>query len=235
MQCKLLRSLPSGPDWRYELKLDGYRAEGIKTPDGVRLISRNQKDLSAAYPEVTDAVGQLPLRQGVLDGEIVAVESAGRPSFQGLQHAGPVGDSPRPIFYFVFDVLNLEGKSLVSLPLLDRKRLLERLLRKSPAQVRFACFLPGEADHLATAICEHNLEGVVAKLAHSPYEPDRRSGSWVKWKCGFEQEFVIGGYTRGQGGRTAFGALIVGYYEGGTGLDVSLDRPQRWETGLPFR
>ena len=181
----------------------------------MRLISRTRKDLSAAYPEIVAAVAQLPLRQGVLDGEIVAVAAAGNPSFQALQHAGGPGRNPRPIYYFAFDLLNLEGKSLLSLRLLDRKRLLEQALRKAPAELRFAGFLPGEPDDIAAAIRDQNLEGVVAKLANSRYEPDQRSGSWVKWKCGFEQEFVIGGYTRGQGGRADFGALIVGYYEGG--------------------
>ncbi len=136
-----MRRLPSGPDWRYELKLGGYRAEGIKTPDRVRLISRNRNDLSAAYAEITDAVSQLSLRHGVLDGGIAAVDAAGKPSFQRLQHAGPADGNARPIFYFAFDLLNLEGKSLLSLPLLDRKRLLEQVLRKAPAQLRFAGFL----------------------------------------------------------------------------------------------
>ena len=122
MQCKPVGSLPSGPNWRYELKLDGYRAEAIKTAAGIHLISRNQMDLSPAYPEIIDALAKLPMRQGVLDGEIVAVDAAGRPSFQALQHAAAPGRNPRPIYYFAFDLLNLDGKSLLSLPLLDRKR-----------------------------------------------------------------------------------------------------------------
>ena len=215
MKAKRVDCLPSGEQWRYELKLDGYRAEAIKTSTGVRLISRNEKDLSSDYPEIVEDIRRLPMRQGVLDGEIVAVDASGKPFFQKLQHLGKPGHTSRPILYFAFDILNLEGKPLLSLPLLERKRPLERVLRNARSHVRFVPFLEGEPDRILTEICRNNLEGVVAKLASSAYQPDKRTGAWVKFKCGFAQDFVIGGYTRGQGNRSAFGALIVGYYESG--------------------
>jgi bifunctional non-homologous end joining protein LigD len=215
MQCKLVDRLPSGDQWRYELKLDGYRAEAIKTSAGVRLISRNQKDLSTAYPEIVEAFERLPIREGVFDGEIVAVDPSGKPSFQQLQHLGQPGREGPPLFYFAFDLLNLEGKALLSLPLVERRQLLESVLLEGPPALRIAAFLDGDTEAIAAEICRRNLEGIVGKLASSRYEPDKRSGAWVKWKCGFEQEFVIGGYTRGRGGRSDFGALIIGYYEGG--------------------
>src|SRR5262249_3985945 len=109
MKCKLVDRLPAGEQWRYELKLDGYRALVIKSRAGVRLISRNKKTLSNDYPEIVEAVQTLPLSKGVLDGEIVAVDETGKPSFQALQHAATPRRTPRPIYYFAFDLLNLEG------------------------------------------------------------------------------------------------------------------------------
>jgi bifunctional non-homologous end joining protein LigD len=215
MQAKLVDQLPVGQQWRYELKLDGYRALAIKTTAGVNLISRNENDLSSDYPEIVESVRLLPLRQGMLDGEIVVVDEAGRPSFQLLQHLGSPGRKSRPIVYFAFDLLNLDGRSLLSLPLTERKRLLEGLLRTASSQIRFVPFLEGDAGTVLKAIRGTGLEGIVAKLATSRYEPGKRSGAWSKFKTGHEQEFVIGGYTRGRGGRSEFGALIVGYYEQG--------------------
>src|SRR4051794_19496377 len=149
MQCKLVRSLPAGEGWRYELKLDGYRAEAIKTAAGVRLISRNQKDLSAAYPEIVAAVRQLPMHAGVLDGEIVAIDANGRPSFQGLQPLGRSGRALRPVYYFAFDLLNLDGKALLRLPLLERKQQLKDPLRRAASQIRVAGFLEGDPEAIA--------------------------------------------------------------------------------------
>jgi bifunctional non-homologous end joining protein LigD len=212
MQCKLVDCLPVGSQWRYELKLDGYRTLAIKTAAGTRLISRNQKDLSQQFPEIVAAVAKLNVQEAVIDGEIVAVDKTGKPSFQALQHAGRPRTGGRPILYFAFDLLNLTGKAITSLPLTHRKDLLSQILAGAPDRMRFCGFLEGDPDAILKAIRHDNLEGIVAKLASSRYEPDKRSGAWVKFKCGFTEEFVIGGYTLGHGGRTGFGALIVGYY-----------------------
>ncbi|MFO1499495.1 MAG: non-homologous end-joining DNA ligase [Verrucomicrobiota bacterium] len=222
MQAKLVDRLPAGPGWSYELKLDGYRALAIKVGGAVRLISRNEKDLSRDYPEIVEAVAQLAaMRKGVLDGEIVAVDDAGRPSFQALQHVPAPGRKGRRIVYYAFDLLNLDGKSLLSLPLAERKRALEQVLESAPPTVRFVPFLSGDPDQILAAILAQGLEGLVAKRTDSRYEPGKRTGAWSKFKIGHEQEFVIGGYTLGQGGRASFGALIVGYYEDGKLLYAS--------------
>lgn len=214
MQCKPVKCLPSGEQWRYELKLDGYRALAIKPATSIQLLSRNRNDLSRQFPEIVNALELLPLREGVVDGEILAVDALGKPSFQALQHLARPGRKPRRILYFAFDLLNWEGKSLLKLSLVERKRLLELALAGAPAQVRLLGFLDGEPDAIVDEVRRQHLEGVVAKRALSQYEPDQRSGSWVKFKCGLAQEFVIGGYTRGRGG-APFGALIVGFYDGG--------------------
>lgn len=215
MQCKLVDRLPAGDQWAYELKLDGYRALAIKNASGVKLISRNKKDLTGDYPEIAEGVRLLTMRTGVLDGEIVAIDESGRPSFQNLQHARTPGGRPRPILFYAFDLLNLEGKSLLSLPLAERKTALEDVMRAAPAGIRFVPFLDGAPDEILDAIQGQGLEGVVAKMKGSKYEPDKRTGAWSKFKIGLEQEFVIGGYTRGQGSRSSFGALVVGYYDQG--------------------
>jgi bifunctional non-homologous end joining protein LigD len=213
MQAKLVDRLPVGEQWRYELKLDGYRAIAIKTNSGVTLISRSENDLSSDYPELIKAFEDLSVREGVIDGEIVLLDDSGKPSFQALQHLGRT--KRERLIYFAFDLLILEGKALLSLPLVERKQRLGTVLANCPPRIRFADFLEGTVDEILAAVHEHNLEGIVAKLANSHYEPDKRSGAWQKFKCGYRQDFVVGGYTRGQGGRSEFGALIVGYYDGG--------------------
>jgi bifunctional non-homologous end joining protein LigD len=142
------------------------------------------------------------------------VDASGKPSFQALQQSGR-RRAAGTILYFAFDLLNFEGKALLGLPLIDRKALLERLLAGAPAKLRFVPFLDGTPDDIITGVSAQELEGIVAKRADSRYEPGKRSGAWVKFKCGFAQEFVIGGYTRGRGANAQLGALIVGYYEGG--------------------
>jgi bifunctional non-homologous end joining protein LigD len=213
MKCKLVGSLPSGGDWLYELKFDGYRALAIKTGKTVKLLSRNKKDFTSSYPEIVEAVRTLPLREGVIDGEIVALDASGKPSFQALQHASAPGRAPRSICFYAFDLLNWKGKDLTSLPLTRRKQLLLQAVGNGHQCVRVGHALEGEPKAIVAEIRRRQLEGVVAKRVDSKYQPGKRSGVWVKYKCGYEQEFVIGGYTAGKGARQPFGALIVGYYE----------------------
>jgi bifunctional non-homologous end joining protein LigD len=207
MQAKVVDQLPSGKEWLYELKLDGYRVVAVKMGDTVRLISRNENDLTRAYPEVAKGVGQLSLHDGVLDGEIVALDANGKPSFQALQHAPVTGSKPRQVYYYAFDLLNLEGRDTTGLPLVERKRLLEKVLAEAPAHVRFALSFEGDRDTVIAAIREQHLEGIIAKRAHSVYESNKRSGAWVKFKLSHEQEFVIGGYTRGAATGVSSGRL----------------------------
>lgn len=228
MKACLSKQLPDGPGWVYEIKFDGVRALAIRNHAQVTLMSRNEKDFSPRFPELARALGKLPSDQFVLDGEIVAVDEAGRSSFQLLQSWHRAGGNPPPLLYYVFDVLNVDGRNVTSLELPQRKALLKQVLSGAPQMIRFSDSLTADAELLVPEMKSRGLEGLIAKRQNSRYEVGRRSGAWVKYKWTSEQEFVIGGYTRPRGGRQFFGALLVGYYEGtklmfaakvGTGFD----------------
>ena len=230
MKAVLVDKLPKGRDWIYELKFDGIRALAIKRGKNIELISRNAKDLTAKFPEVAAALKQLPSKEALLDGEIVALDDQGRSSFQLLQARELSGKRP-PIFYYVFDLLSLDDKDLTGVPLLKRKALAKMLLDRAPDTIRFSASIEADSDRILAEMKSRGLEGVIAKKKDSPYEIGRRSGAWVKFKWTTQQEFVIGGYTEPQGTRSHFGALVVGYYERkklkfaakvGTGFDQKL-------------
>lgn len=208
----LLASEPGPGEWRYEIKFDGFRALAFKRGNAVHLLSRNNKDLSEKFPEIADAVAELDADDVILDGEIVALDSKGRSSFQLLQR---VDEAERPALYFyVFDLLRIDGKRLLSQTLDERKAQLAKVLRKPPALIRLSATLEGEFDDLMNRARELGIEGLIAKRPDSLYEAGRRSGAWIKLKLSHEQEFVIGGYTPPGGSRQHIGALIVGVYEG---------------------
>jgi bifunctional non-homologous end joining protein LigD len=194
--------------WEYQLKLDGYRALAFKTGGALRLRSRNDNDFSRRYPAVLQGLAKLP-DETVIDGEIVAFDEAGRPSFSALQNHGA---SQGPVLYFVFDVLVLAGRDVMREPLLQRRELLEKkVLPKLGEPVRYTPPLDAPLPVLVDSVKAQGLEGLVAKRLDSRYEPGLRSGAWRKMRVNRGQEFVIGGYTVGT--RT-FDALIFGYYEG---------------------
>jgi len=221
MQCRLVSALPEGPEWLFEIKFDGYRAIAIKNRNVIRLISRNQRDFTAKYPELPQALAQLPCEQAVLDGEIVALDEKGRSSFELMQTAHMTGQDRPALFYYAFDLLNLDGKDTTPLPLLERKELLQRLLQPSIDGLRYSAGLEARPSALLALIAKHGLEGVIGKKKTSRYEPGLRTGAWVKYKMVNEQEFVIGGYTLPEGARSFFGALIIGYYQQGQLLFAS--------------
>jgi bifunctional non-homologous end joining protein LigD len=210
MQCKLVNELPVGADWIYELKFDGYRAMGIKSGKEVNLISRNAKNLNRRYPEIVMALRELPLQSFVIDGEVVVLDERGVPSFQRLQDLSAT-QKDRAVYYYTFDLLNLAGKEIKRLPLLERKAILRTVLPVDGI-VRYASHLEGNAERFVEEVQKLGLEGVVAKRKTSVYEAGRRSGSWVKFKLDFEQEFVVGGF-RPSGVRDSFDLLLIGYYE----------------------
>ncbi len=214
MKAMLVDDLPQGEEWIRELKFDGVRAVSVKTGDGVTLFSRSRQDLTSKYFEVAQSLKKLPAQQAVVDGEIVALDAEGRPSFQLLQAYHMAPQKP-PLIYYVFDLLNLEGKELLRLPLETRKKTAQELLRGMPPNVRFSSGINADSEQLMRELRKRGLEGLVAKRTGSRYEPGRRSGAWVKFKWMNQQEFVIGGYTDPRGSRSHFGALLVGYYEGG--------------------
>ena len=193
-----------GPAWSYEVKWDGYRTLAIKDGSRVKLLSSNLKDATRLYPTVAREVARLNAESVLLDGEVVAIDDEGRPSFQALHH-----QTAHTVVYYAFDVLQLDGRDLTATPLDERRELLvtvlngSRLLRSEP--------LPGTPEQIEKAVRELHLEGVVAKRRNSRYEPGKRSRSWVKVKFNRRQEFVVGGFKPNA---NEFESLLVGYYEG---------------------
>jgi len=213
MNAKLVEKPPTAGNWIYELKFDGIRLIAVKDHKKASLLSRNQNDLSGCFPEILQAVKNLPPDECVLDGEVVALDEEGRSSFQLLQ-AREMDGRKSPIYFYAFDLLQLNGKTLVSLPLEVRKNVLDSLCADAGDPIRYSGAIGGDANQLLKEVQRRGLEGIIGKLRNSVYEPGRRSGAWIKLKCVYEQEFVIGGYTPPQGARKYFGAILVGYYEG---------------------
>ena len=213
MKAKLMEKPPTTGDWIYELKFDGIRLIASKDDQKVSLFSRNQNDLSARFPEIVDAVENLSADECVVDGEVVALDEEGRSSFQLLQ-AREMEERKSSVYFYAFDLLQRDGKGLVSLPLEARKNLLEKLCAGiGDPRIRYSGAIGGDANQLLREVQRRGLEGIIGKLRNSVYEPGRRSGAWIKLKCVNEQEFVIGGYTPPQGARKHFGAILVGYYK----------------------
>jgi DNA ligase D-like protein (predicted ligase) len=206
MAAKVVAQLPEGEEWMYEVKLDGYRALLIKRDLQVQIRSRNDKDLTATYPDVATAGKRLHARSAVVDGEIVALDPHGRPSFQALQHRG--SHRGHAIVFYAFDLLHLDGHDLTSSSLQSRRAQLADVIDGSG--VLMSVDLEGSAQQVITAVRELGLEGVVAKRKASRYVPGDGHTSWVKLKLDRQQEFVIGGYRPGPHG---VDSLLVGYYE----------------------
>jgi bifunctional non-homologous end joining protein LigD len=213
MKAKLVEKPPATGDWIYELKFDGIRLIATKDHEKVSLLSRNQNDLSSRFPEIVDAIKNLPADECVVDGEVVALDEEGRSSFQLLQ-AREMEGRKSPVYFYAFDLLQFDDKNLVSLPLGARKNLLDKLYAGAgDPRIRYSGAIGGDANQLLKEVQRRGLEGIVGKLRDSVYEPGRRSGAWIKLKCVNEQSFVIGGYTPPQGARKHFGAILVGYYK----------------------
>jgi bifunctional non-homologous end joining protein LigD len=204
MQCKLVESLPEGSPWEYEIKLDGYRTLAVRDDARLRLLSRRNNALNTRFPEVAEALSALDPGT-MVDGEVVAMDEEGKPSFNRLQHG------KGPVVYFAFDLLAWKGKSLLTLPLSQRRVLLRQALADVRGPVRISEPLAADPDDLIRAAREQGLEGLIAKRSSSVYEVGQRSGSWVKFKINKGQELVIGGYLSST---SCFTSLLVGYYEG---------------------
>ncbi len=208
MLATLTKTYFSDPGWVFEPKLDGIRCIAYKKGASIKLWSRNRLDLTARYPDVASALGaQRP--DVVVDGEIAAVKGE-LTSFSLLQQ---IHRQRVPVVYFCFDLLHLDGYDLTALPLTARKELLARSLAWDQP-LRYVSHVEEEGEAYYREACRRGWEGLIAKRAASIYARGR-SKDWLKFKCSFEQELVIGGYTDPQGGRSHFGALLVGYYEDG--------------------
>jgi DNA ligase D-like protein (predicted ligase) len=207
----LLRTekLPEGPDWNYEIKLDGYRALAIKSKGRVQFRSRNDNDFTERYPGIAAALGKMP-DETIIDGEVVALDADGKPSFNTLQN---YGTGTAPLHFYVFDLLILEGRDVMGENLETRRGLLEKkVLPKLKEPIRYSPVLRASLSDLIQSVKDQGFEGLVAKRRDSKYEPGLRSGAWMKMRVNQGQELVIGGYTASA---KNFDALVVGYYEGG--------------------
>lgn len=206
MECLPVANLPESPDWVHELKLDGFRAQAIRDSRGVHLLSRNGKDFSKKFPQVFAALTEaLPIGTAV-DGELIASDEAGHPSFNAIQNA----DADTTVVLFVFDVLVRRWKDTKHLPLRERLSLLKSAIAPNE-RVQLSEHFTGSVSRFVSAVRQVGGEGVVAKRLSSRYEPGKRSGAWAKMRLNIGQEFVIGGFAPGSHG---VDTLVVGFYDG---------------------
>jgi bifunctional non-homologous end joining protein LigD len=207
------------PDWLFEIKWDGYRAVAFIENGKVRLVSRNQNELTARYPELKDLAKSVKAKNAILDGEVVALDDQGRPSFSLMQQRtgfrpggrrGPT-NADVPVLYYAFDLLYLDGYDWRKLPLDERKKKLTSILIPGDS-VRFSDHYERQGKALFAMAREKGLEGILAKKRDSVYQ-ERRSSEWLKIKIRHRLEAVIGGYTPPKGSRANFGSIVLGLYD----------------------
>jgi bifunctional non-homologous end joining protein LigD len=201
------------PDWIFEIKLDGYRAiTAFDSTGKAHLWSRNGLPLEAKFPAIADAVSKLKLRSTVLDGEVVAVDENGIPRFQLLQRFQK--QPTAPTLYYVFDVLWYKGDDLTGKPILERRKVLEHIL-KPASGIQLVSYVEGNGKALFELTKEKGMEGIIAKRKDSIYRPGKRTSDWLKIKARLQQEFVAGGFTAPKGSRKHLGAVVLGAYTNG--------------------
>jgi bifunctional non-homologous end joining protein LigD len=207
---------PRGELWLHELKFDGYRLLAFLRDGKARLVTRRGNDWTHRFRSIAEALESLPIERAILDGEVVSLDERGISNFQQLQNQLKRGDDST-LAYYLFDIPYFDGYKLTDTPLLERKRLLERVLAAQPAgtqaTLRYSEHIEGSGDEVLTQACKSGLEGIVSKRFDSAYM-QARSPAWLKSKCTKRQELVIGGYTKPAGARAHFGALLLGYYDG---------------------
>jgi len=246
MKATLATTPFSDPEWVFEIKWDGYRVEAVVKGGTARLWTRNRQDAGRYFPDLVGPAPWIDARDAIVDGEVVALDEDGRPRFSLLQDRTGIRTGrepgsrrqrgePAPIVFQVFDLLHLDGKSLLQVPLEDRKRVLRTRLRAHPL-VRYSGHVEADGEAFFAAAREQELEGIVAKLRRSPYEPGRRSPAWLKLKVRPEQEVVVVGWLPGQGTHRDLGSLIVAVRDGdrwghagqvGSGIDTRTRRELR--------
>ncbi len=210
----LVKEPPEGEEWLHELKFDGYRMLCHLSRGQVQFWSRNQKDWTVKFPNLVKAIKTFPAASAIFDGEIVIVDKAGRSSFQDLQQA--MGKGGAAFIFQIFDLIYLDGYDLTAVPLVERKLLLESLIAsiKGTTPLRYSEHVEGSGHEFFRQACEFKIEGIISKLANSPYQ-STRNRNWLKSKCIKRQEFVIAGYTPSKNDFPGFGSLILGVYEKG--------------------
>ncbi|MGZ8474989.1 MAG: DNA ligase D, partial [Candidatus Limnocylindria bacterium] len=246
MKATLATNPFSDPEWIFEIKWDGYRVEAVVKGGTAHLWTRNRQDAGRYFPDLVGPAPWIDARDAIVDGEVVALDEDGRPRFSLLQDRTGIRSGrepgsrrktgePAPIVFQVFDLLHLDGKSLLQVALEDRKRMLRARLRDHPL-VRYAGHVEADGEAFYAAAREQELEGIVAKLRRSPYEPGRRSPAWLKLKVRAEQEVVVVGWLPGQGTHTDLGSVIVAVREAdrwvhagqvGSGIDTRTRRELR--------
>ena len=234
MKAVLTKQRFSDPNWIFERKLDGIRCVAIRSGEHVRMLSRNDLSLNGRYPEIAAALEIERCERFAVDGEIVAFDGS-RTSFARLAQRGR---HPVPVFYYVFDLLWVDGCDVRPLPLRSRKRLLRGALTFADG-VRLTPHRNETGEEWFQEACRKGWEGLIAKRADSPYVTTR-SRDWLKFKCEQGQELVIGGFTSPHGSRTEFGALLVGYYDHGSlryagKVGTGFDRPTLSDLGARLR
>jgi bifunctional non-homologous end joining protein LigD len=218
MLATLVHEPFSDPQWLFERKLDGERVLAFRTRDGVRLMTRNRKQINNTYPELAEALERQPAKDFIADGEVVAFDGAVT-SFSRLQKRMQIRDreearrSPVAVYFYLFDLLHLAGHDVTQLPLRVRKTLLRDSIDFA-GRLRYTPHRNETGKAYLRQACEKGWEGLIAKKADSPYRHSR-SRDWLKFKCSRGQEMVIAGFTEPKGSRTGFGALLLGYYESG--------------------
>ena len=201
------------PDFIFEIKLDGYRAITVFDATGLpHLWSRNGLLLEQKFPAIAKAVSKLKLRSTVLDGEVVAVDEDGIPRFQLLQRFQK--QPTAPTLYYVFDVLWSDGADITGKPVLERRALLEHII-KPVSGIQLGSYVQNEGKALFQLVKEKGMEGIIAKRKDSIYRPGKRTSDWLKIKARLQQEFVVGGFTAPKGSRKHLGAVVIGAYTGG--------------------
>ncbi len=231
--AQLVRTAPDGDDWLHEIKFDGYRLQCRIEGGEVKLITRQGLDWTDRFSDLRDDIEKIGLKNTILDGEVVCLNSKGVSDFGCLQDVLSHSNSKKKkLIYYVFDLLFLNGNDLRNQPLLERKKLLTSILKNHPSKksVKLSEHIIGQGPQFFKQACQTGLEGIISKRAASPYISGR-GDDWVKTKCENRQEFVIGGYTDPQGSRLEFGALLLGLNEPeglryvgktGTGFDKDL-------------
>jgi len=239
MKATLATTPFSDPDWLFEVKWDGYRVEAVIKDGQARLWTRNRQDAGRYFPDLVGPAPWIDARDAIVDGEVVALDESGRPRFSLLQDRTGIRTGrepgsrrargePAPIVFQAFDLLHLDGRSLLAVPLEERKRALRTRLRSHPL-VRYAGHVEADGEAFYDAARSQELEGIVAKLRRSPYEPGRRSAAWLKLKVRAEQEAVVVGWLPGKATHRDLGSLIVAIREGerwvhagqvGSGIDT---------------
>ena len=205
----LAKAPPAGDEWLHEIKYDGYRMGCAISPAGVTLTSRNGLDYTKAFPEIVAAATTLDATSALIDGEVVVLLDDGRASFQALQQGHRAG-----LVYLAFDLLALDGASLLAQPLDSRKARLRALIGPAAGRIRYSDHVVGHGQAFFEQATKLGVEGIVSKRRDAAYQPGRRSG-WLKIKCLRTQPFVVGGYTDQEGMTGGLGALLVGYYANG--------------------